>query len=112
MVRTVAIAVLVASATVGIASAAEQGRCLRYHDVDRTTLVDASTLIIKAKGGQRYKVSLDQGCKHIDRPDNHFTTRKHESLWECVEPGDAWRLSEDGTCFVQSVTPIADEHAQ
>ena len=105
MVRVLTLTVLALAVQAGIASGAENRRCLKYSDLDGIHKVDNQTLIAKAKGGGHYKILVDATCRYLEWPQDYFVTR-NASPFECVRAGDALVLNRGGNCFVQSVTSM------
>ena len=111
MVRVVALTVLALAIHTGIASGADNRRCLRYSDLDGIHKVNKTTLVAKAKGGGHFKILVDAECRYLEFPQDYFVTR-NSTPFECVREGDALVLNRGGNCFVQSVTPMDETTSQ
>jgi hypothetical protein len=82
------------------------GSCLRFRDLQNLTQVDDKTLIAHARGSKKYTVTLRHACREFSYPGNFYTVRLYGG-YECFDRDDVLVFRYGGTCFIDTVTPIA-----
>ncbi len=93
-------------------AAAEQpkngGACLRWVDVDTLTRSGPDTVLARSRRKGDFVIKFKGRCGYQRDPENYFIVRM-QSRWECVDTLGLLELNEGGSCFIESITPVAKD---
>ena len=79
-----------------------QPNCLDARQIDGAEGIDASTIAIRLKDGQRFQVQLAQECQS---PANRLSVRGARGGWLCGSPGETLLIA-GNHCPVSAVAPL------
>lgn len=78
-----------------------QAHCIDARQIGGADGVTPSTLAVRLKNGQRFKVDLAQDCP---APESRLSVRGSKDGWLCAEPGESLVIG-DAQCPISTIAP-------